>query len=152
MTSRTETPPSRRLIVVAVAEDRAGRTLLCRMTSGRGVFPGRWALPGGGVEPGERLEAALEREIYEELGVGLEDPRPLLFRDAVLPKTLADGTVHRVHMVFLIYSCRLRSHRLRLNEEFSEYGWFAPSELVGLSLPQLTRETLTTLGRLPGPS
>lgn len=45
-----------------------GHYLLCKMAADRGVFPGQWALSGGGVEPGERLEEALRREIREELG------------------------------------------------------------------------------------
>ena len=146
--TRESSTPDRRLIVVAVADDGAGRTLLCRMAPDRGVFPGKWALPGGGVEPGERLDAALERELREELGVGVESAEPLLFRDAVLPKTLPDGRVRELHMVFLIYGCRLRSQKLRLNEEFTEFGWFGPGELSGLSVPPLTRETLHVLGRL----
>ncbi|MDI5349372.1 NUDIX domain-containing protein, partial [Salmonella enterica subsp. enterica serovar Kentucky] len=40
--------------------------LLCKMADNRGVFPGQWALSGGGVEPGERIEEALRREVREE--------------------------------------------------------------------------------------
>ncbi|VEB56789.1 Pyrimidine deoxynucleoside triphosphate (dYTP)pyrophospho hydrolase YfoO [Salmonella enterica subsp. enterica] len=43
-----------------------GCYLLCKMADNRGVFPGQWALSGGGVEPGERIEEALRREIREE--------------------------------------------------------------------------------------
>ncbi|EGD0946758.1 nucleoside triphosphatase NudI, partial [Salmonella enterica subsp. enterica serovar Kentucky] len=35
-----------------------GCYLLCKMADNRGVFPGQWALSGGGVEPGERIEEA----------------------------------------------------------------------------------------------
>ncbi len=45
-----------------------GAYLLCKMADDRGVFPGQWAISGGGVEPGERIEEALRREIREELG------------------------------------------------------------------------------------
>lgn len=45
-----------------------GAYLLCKMADDRGVFPGQWALSGGGVESGERIEEALRREIREELG------------------------------------------------------------------------------------
>lgn len=38
-----------------------GCYLLCKMADDRGVFPGQWALSGGGVEPGERIEEALRR-------------------------------------------------------------------------------------------
>ena len=39
-----------RLIVVPVIRDAQGRLLLCKMAGDRGVFPGQWGLPGGGVD------------------------------------------------------------------------------------------------------
>ena len=117
MTART------RLIVVAVVTDDEGRVLLCRMAPDRGVFPGQWALPGGGVEPGERIEAALRREVREELGIGLRAATPLLFKDDVLEKTLEGGRRELLHMVFLVYACRPASTDIVLNEEFSEFVW-----------------------------
>jgi 8-oxo-dGTP diphosphatase len=55
------------LTVDALIEDDKGRVLLIK----RGVepFKGRWCLPGGKVDEGERVEAALEREMMEELKV-----------------------------------------------------------------------------------
>lgn len=44
-----------------------GAYLLCKMADDRGVFPGQWALCGGGMEPGETMEQALRREVREEL-------------------------------------------------------------------------------------
>ncbi len=54
------------LTVDALIEDEKGRILLIQ----RGVTPfkGEWCLPGGKVDEGERVEAALEREVIEELG------------------------------------------------------------------------------------
>ncbi|WP_341805256.1 (deoxy)nucleoside triphosphate pyrophosphohydrolase [Nocardioides ochotonae] len=57
--------------VVAAAIVRAGRVLATRRTAPP-ALAGRWELPGGKVEPGERPTAALEREIAEELGCGVE--------------------------------------------------------------------------------
>src|SRR3954468_23176940 len=73
-----------RVIVCPVIENE-GAYLLCRMPRDRGVFPGQWALSGGGVEPGERIEDALLREVSEELGSGLEihSIKPWTFRDDV---------------------------------------------------------------------
>src|SRR5215813_13893683 len=106
-----------RLIVVPLVVDLDERVLLCRMADHRGVFPGQWALPGGGVEAGERIEDALRREAREELGVELASLKPLLFKDAVLPKTYSDGSRQDIHMVFLVYRCTLVSPDLVLNEE-----------------------------------
>ncbi|PRY12219.1 NUDIX domain-containing protein [Kineococcus rhizosphaerae] len=45
------------------------RVLLGLRSAGRRAFPGRWALPGGHVEPGESETGALRRELREELGI-----------------------------------------------------------------------------------
>jgi len=48
----------RRLIVVPLIRRADGRYLFIKMPLHRGVFPGQWGLPGGGVEEGERIEDA----------------------------------------------------------------------------------------------
>ena len=57
-------------VVVGAAIVRDRRVLACRRTAPPSAA-GRWELPGGKVEPGETPEAALVREVREELGVGL---------------------------------------------------------------------------------
>ena len=59
---------SQPLLVVAGLIERAGRLLLAQRPAGK-VRAGLWEFPGGKVEPGERPEEALERELREELGV-----------------------------------------------------------------------------------
>ncbi|MBQ1159654.1 NUDIX domain-containing protein [Streptomyces sp. A73] len=58
-------------VVVAGAVVDGGRFLAARRTAPP-EFAGRWELPGGKVEPGESAEAALVRELREELGVEVE--------------------------------------------------------------------------------
>ena len=55
-------------VVAAVIRDPRGRILLARRTEGRDLA-GMWEFPGGKVEPGEAPEAALVRELREELGI-----------------------------------------------------------------------------------
>lgn len=55
-------------VVAGVMRDARGRILLARRTAGRDLA-GRWEFPGGKVEPGEAPEAALIRELREELGI-----------------------------------------------------------------------------------
>lgn len=57
-----------RKVVVGAAVLRGGRLLACRRTTPPEAA-GRWELPGGKVEPDETHEAALAREVAEELGV-----------------------------------------------------------------------------------
>lgn len=59
----------RRQVVVVAIIVRDGRILLTQR-SGASDFPFLWESPGGKVEPGEELDAALLRELREELGVG----------------------------------------------------------------------------------
>ena len=135
-----------RVIVVPILIDDHDRVLLCRMAEGRGVFPGQWALPGGGVEPGERIDDALRREVREELGIELASLQPLLFKDAVLEKTFPDGSRQPLHMIFLVYRCTPASMAIVLNEEFSEYLWADRARLKALALNDLTRATLSQAG------
>ena len=71
-----------RQVVVGAAVVRDRRLLACRRTAPPEAA-GRWELPGGKVEPGEALEAALVREVREELGCDiavtgwLEDETPI---------------------------------------------------------------------------
>ena len=68
----TEPPPSRIVEVVAgVIRDSRGRVLLARRTEGRDLA-GLWEFPGGKREPGESPEAALVRELREEIGIDVD--------------------------------------------------------------------------------
>lgn len=147
MTSNVPT----RLVVVPVIRGNDGSVLLCKMPGDRGVYPGQWALPGGGVEPGERLEEALRREIREELGVELNSARPLFFTDLQHEKTLPDGERRLLYMVFLLFECTVGSSSIRLNEEFTEYAWVQPGQLLEYDLNAATRDTFATMGLLLDP-
>ena len=83
----------------AVILDPAGRILLVRFE-----FPDRsvWACPGGGLEPGESHEAALRRELREEVGLELEELGPCVWtRTHIIPFLDGrwDGQVERFHLV-----------------------------------------------------
>jgi 8-oxo-dGTP diphosphatase len=62
-------------VAVGVLIDSAGRFLLTSRPAGK-VYAGWWEFPGGKVEAGESVEAALARELHEELGVTVVDVRP----------------------------------------------------------------------------
>jgi nucleoside triphosphatase len=134
-----------RTIVVGLVWNKDGKLLLCKMNPKRGVFPGQWGLPGGGIEPGEQMEDALRRELREELGVEIREIRPAFFKDSLRKKTLPDGLQIPVYMIFLLFHCTALDDQLQLNEEFTEYRWVSAEEIKGLNLNEETRDTLERL-------
>ena len=64
-------------VVAGVITDARGRILLARRTEGRDLA-GLWEFPGGKREPGESPEAALARELHEELGITIDIGAPLI--------------------------------------------------------------------------
>jgi A/G-specific adenine glycosylase len=108
-------------VVVAVIE-KDGRILLQERPAG-GLLAGLWEFPGGKVEPGESLVAALRREIREELGVEIEDVRRLTtVRHAY---TRFEATLHAFH-------CRVRGRGLRPG---ARRRWVTLRAIRGYPLP-----------------
>jgi nucleoside triphosphatase len=118
------------------------------MPADRGVFPGQWALSGGGLEAGESIEEGLRREICEELGEKLEitDVRPWTFRDDTRIKTHADGSIEEIYMIYLIFDCSAANREIELNDEFEDYAWVRAGELASFDLNTATLTTLMKKG------
>ncbi|WCT72261.1 8-oxo-dGTP diphosphatase MutT [Sphingomonas naphthae] len=87
------------LPVVAVAlVDRDGRVLLQQRPEGK-AMAGLWEFPGGKIDPGETPEAALVRELREELGIDVAEA-------CLAPATFASATLGEKHLLLLLYVCR----------------------------------------------
>lgn len=138
----------RQRVIVCPVIQNEGKYLLCKMASDRGVFPGQWALPGGGMEPGETIVEALKREIREELGEALEltNIEPWKFRDDVRIKTYSDGKTEEIYMIYLIFDCLSTNRKINFNEEFQEIAWVAPEDLKNMDLNEATRITFSQKG------
>ena len=140
----------RQRTIVCPLIQNEGCYLLCKMADDRGVFPGQWALSGGGVEPGERIEEALRREVREELGeqLVLSEITPWTFSDDIRTKTYADGSQEEIYMIYLIFDCVAANREVNINEEFQAFAWVKAEDLGTYDLNIATRKTLTLKGLL----
>ena len=109
-----------------------GAYLLCKMADDRGVFPGQWALSGGGVE-----DQLLLTEIT-----------PWTFSDDIRTTTYADGRKEEIYMSYLTFDCVSANREVKINEEFQDYAWVKPEDLVHYDLNVATRKTLRLKGLL----
>jgi nucleoside triphosphatase len=139
----------KRIIVVGLVWNQNGELLFCKMPEDRGVFPGQWGFPGGGIEPNEMMEDGLRRELREELGIQVENIEPAFFKDGQYQKTFKDGSKELVYMIFLVFNCVPNTDRLVLNEEFDEYRWVREAEFRSLDLNTETIDTLRRIGKWP---
>lgn len=119
--------PDRPILAVSAVVWRAGRFVVVRRA--RPPAQGVFTLPGGGVEAGETLKQAVERELREETGLVIEPidlagHREVIMRDA-------EGRVAR-HFVILAFAALWREGELTLNEELAEARWIDAGELAGL--------------------
>ncbi len=118
-----------RTIVEGLVWNHHNQLLFCKMHPDCGVFPGQWGFPGDGIEPGERMDQALRRELREKLGIEIEDIRPAFFKDGLYHKSFADGSKRPIYMIFLMFHCTLVSHTIYLNDEFTEYRWLSEDQM-----------------------
>jgi 8-oxo-dGTP diphosphatase len=121
------TYPTRPFLAVSAAIFRDGRVLIVRRA--RPPAHGLYTLPGGGVELGETLEAAVVREVREETALAIEPVELVGFRQAIAQD--AAGRVER-HFVILPFAARWIGGEVSLNEELVEAHWLEPEQISGL--------------------
>jgi 8-oxo-dGTP diphosphatase len=129
-------------VVAAALLDGEGRILLQRRPPGR-AMAGLWEFPGGKVEPGERPEAALVRELAEELGIEVDGKAlaPAAFASADSP----EGTGG--HMLLLLYLCRDWSGEPRALDA-AALAWVRPADMAALPMPPADEPLIPLLERL----
>jgi 8-oxo-dGTP diphosphatase len=115
------------LLVSAVALiDVDGRVLLQQRPPGKSLA-GLWEFPGGKVEPGETPEAALIRELHEELGIGT-------LASCLAPLTFASHTYDDFHLLMPLFACR-KWEGIPAAREGQALAWVAPARLRDYPMP-----------------
>jgi 8-oxo-dGTP diphosphatase len=115
------------LLVVAVALiDADDRILVAQRPPGK-QLAGLWEFPGGKVDPGERPEAALIRELREELGIEVKEP-------CLAPLTFASHAYEDFHLLMPLYVCR-RWQGLATPREGQALKWLRARQLRDIPMP-----------------
>ena len=131
-------PANRILAVSALVTDATGRILLVRRS--KPPEAGRWTLPGGRVEPGERLDEAAGREVLEETGLRVR----VLSQAGVIERAAPDGGIFEIHSFLAEYT----GGEPVAADDAGGVRWATPDDLSTL---ELTRGLQELLARWPSP-
>ena len=115
------------LLVSAVALiDSDGRVLLAQRPEGKSLA-GLWEFPGGKVDPGETPEAALIRELHEELGIET-------WNSCLAPLTFASHSYDDFHLLMPLFACR-RWNGTPHAREGQQLAWVKAEDLSHYPMP-----------------
>lgn len=132
-----EVPDPVLLLVVAAALIRAdGRVLLQRRPTGK-QLAGLWEFPGGKIDPGETPEAALVRELAEELGI-------VVTETALFPVAFASEPLGARHLLLMLYRAT-EWHGEPRALEAAELRWVTPADITTLPMPPADRPLVAAL-------
>lgn len=115
------------VLVAAVALiDADGRVLLAQRPEGK-PMAGLWEFPGGKVEPDETPEAALIRELHEELGIDT-------WTSCLAPLTFASHSYDDFHLLMPVFACR-RWQGIARPQEGQTLAWVRARDLRNYPMP-----------------
>ena len=132
--------PQRPQLAVSAVIFRDGKVLLLRRAKSPGM--GFYSLPGGRVEFGESLAAALTREVDEETGLEIDIVALAGWRE-VLPGAGGGG-----HYLIMSFAARWTANEPRLNEEHDDFKWIEPGQFGDLRLTGGLPEVVEAARRL----
>ena len=125
------------ILVVAVALiDTDGRVLLAQRPQGKSMA-GLWEFPGGKVHEGETPEAALIRELKEELGIDVTEA-------CLAPLSFASHGYETFHLLMPLYVCR-RWNGIVSAREGQRLAWVRPQKLEEYQMPPADKPLVAVL-------
>ena len=128
-------------VVAAALIDAQGRVLLQQRPPGK-AMAGLWEFPGGKVERGESPEAALIRELDEELRIAVDPP-------ALAPLAFASAALGERHLLLLLYVVDCWTGEPRAIEA-TALAWVHPRDMRALAMPPADVPLVEALARLAG--
>ena len=129
------------LVVAAALIDADNRVLIAQRPPGK-TLGGLWEFPGGKIEPGERPEAALIRELHEELGITVKEA-------CLAPLTFASHAYPDFHLLMPLFVCR-RWEGLAQAREAQALKWVRPGDLRAYPMPPADGPLIAPLVELIG--
>jgi len=139
-TARPKTSPAAQPLIVLVAAvaliDADGRVLLAQRPAGK-AMAGLWEFPGGKVVPGETPEAALIRELKEELDIDVT-------ASCLAPFTFASHAYEDFHLMMPLYVCRKWQGTVR-GVEGQALTWVRPARLADYAMPPADKPLVAML-------
>ncbi|MCZ8260239.1 MAG: (deoxy)nucleoside triphosphate pyrophosphohydrolase [Beijerinckiaceae bacterium] len=124
------------LVVAAALVDADRRVLIAQRPAGKSLG-GLWEFPGGKVEPGERPEETLIRELREELAITVKEP-------CLAPLNFASYAYPDFHLLMPLYVCR-RWEGIPQAVEHQAIRWVPPNRLRDFPMPPADEPLIPSL-------
>jgi 8-oxo-dGTP diphosphatase len=127
------------LVAACALIDVDGRVLIAQRPPGK-AMAGLWEFPGGKVEPGERPEQTLIRELREELGIVVSE-------SCLAPLTFASHGYPEFHLLMPLYVCRRWEGSVTAREH-ARLAWVKPNRLRDYPMPPADEPLISHLAAL----
>lgn len=124
------------LVVACALVDGDGRVLLAERPSGK-PMSGLWEFPGGKIEIGETPEAALIRELKEELAIDVTAA-------CLAPLSFASHAYADFHLLMPLYVCRKWDGQIRPREG-QQIKWVRPRDMFDMPMPEADKPLIAAL-------